>query len=359
MTLTGQFEVLATAETGIDFTNSQGSPVAYTFTSSGTWTSDANNPHLECTAEGIASLHPLIQDGLKQGWPDMANYTKYPKNVVYGLVAQNLTTGEVTDIGKKATIVLKPGQTLRFLMNDLFWDYGNNKGSIKVDWSGMTLVPKVMLFDGDKDYVTLPAISVNFAGGLTIEAWVWYDAFRCWSRVIDLGNGAQSDNIVLANAGTTAKLDLSVYKGSSGQDFTSPSAVLELGKWMHLAGTLDSAGNAVLYKNGLPVASGKLLVPNNINRTKNYIGKSNWTADQDFQGKMAEVRVWNRVRTQAEIQADMSKRITGKEPGLVGCWPLNEVRVEGSALKVADLTGNFTGTLTGAVLVEDSTLPVH
>jgi hypothetical protein len=80
---------------------------------------------------------------------------------------------------------------------------------------GVSLVPKVMVFDGEADYVTLPAISVNFVGGLTIEAWVWYDAFRHWSRVIDLGNGGQSDNIVLANAATTVKFDLSVYKGSS------------------------------------------------------------------------------------------------------------------------------------------------
>jgi hypothetical protein len=359
MALTGQFEVSATADLGFDFTNTQSTEVVYTFTPNGTWSPDATNPNLECTAEGLASLQPMIRDGLIKGWPDMASCTKYPKNAIYGLVAQNLTTGEVTDVGKKATIVLKPGQTLRFLMNDLFWDYGNNKGSLKVSWSGVSLASKVLQFDGDSDYVTLPAINVNFALGLTVEAWVWYDAFQHWSRVIDLGNGAQSDNIVLANSGTTAKFDLSIYKGNSGQDFTSPSAVLELGKWMHLAGTLDPAGNAVLYKNGQPIATSKLLVPNNINRTKNYIGKSNWGSDQDFKGKMAEVRVWNRVRTQAEIQADMSKRLTGKEAGLVGYWPLNEVRVEGSALKVADLTGNFPGTLTGAVLAEDSTLPVR
>ncbi|MCU0518286.1 MAG: LamG domain-containing protein, partial [Oscillatoria sp. Prado101] len=81
-------------------------------------------------------------------------------------------------------------------------------------------------------------------------------------------------------------------------------------------------------------------------------------AAHSYNGCLAEVRVWNKARTQAEIQADMSKRLTGKEAGLVGYWPLNDVRVEGSALKVADITGNFTGTVTGAVLVEDSTLPV-
>ncbi|WP_017718884.1 hypothetical protein [Kamptonema formosum] len=74
---------------------------------------------------------------------------------------------------------------------------------------------------------------------------------------------------------------------------------------------------------------------------------------------MAEVRIWNKSRTQAEIQADMSKQLTGKEPNLVGYWPLNDVSVEGSALQVADLTGKFPSKITGATPVEDSTFPVR
>ncbi|WP_044170158.1 FG-GAP repeat protein, partial [Kamptonema formosum] len=70
----------------------------------------------------------------------LQKYTKYPKNAIYGLVAQNLTAAEVTNIAKKATIVLHPGQTLRFLMNGFFWDYGNNSGSLKVSRSGVSLV---------------------------------------------------------------------------------------------------------------------------------------------------------------------------------------------------------------------------
>ncbi len=360
MAITGQFEVAATSENGIDFTNTQSSQQAYTFSASGTWVPDVKNISLQaCTAEGLFSLDPYVQTALKEGWPDLQKYMKYPNNTPFALVAQNLKTGAVTDIGKKATVVLQPGETLRFVLNDVSWGYGDNSGGIKVEWSSVSLASKVMQFDGDKDYVTLPAININWAGGLTVEAWVWYDAFQSWSRVIDFSNGASSDNIVFANVQTTAKLSLSIHKVAFGQDFNSPSEVLELGKWMHLAATLDPAGNVVLYKNGQPVATGKQMLPNNVNRTKNYIGKSNWVNDKDFKGKMAEVRVWNKARTQAEIQADMSKRLTGKEPGSIGLWPLNDVRLEGSALNVADLTGNFPGTVTGAVLVEDSSFPVR
>ncbi|KOR33651.1 hypothetical protein AM228_28605, partial [Planktothricoides sp. SR001] len=207
------------------------------------------------------------------------------------------------------------------------------------------------------NYITLPPINVSFDQGLTIEAWVWYDAFQNNSRIIDFGNG-QSDNIVFRNWGAESKLSWVILKGGSGQEIFSPSGILELGKWLHLAATIEPAGNAVIYKNGLPIAAGKTSLPNNINRINNYIGKSNWN-EPYFKGKMADVRFWNRVRTPAEIRAGMSKRLSGKEPGLVGYWPLDHVLIQGSELKVPDLTGSFPGTLVGTFLVEDRAFPLR
>jgi Pentaxin family/Concanavalin A-like lectin/glucanases superfamily len=353
------FDVPGDSPNGYEFTNTRNVATSYTFTASETWSPDKQNPNLQgCTAEGLPSFNSYVQDGIKQAWPSVKSDMKYPQTTPFVLIAQNTKTGEVIEVGEKATIVLKPGENLRFVLNDAVWNYDNNSGSIKVDWSGVSLVSKVMQFNGDGNYITLSPINVNLAEGLTIEAWVWYDAFQYWSRIIDLGNGERSDNIIFANALTDTKLALSIYKGGSGHDFPSPSGVLEQGKWLHLAMTLDPAGNAVLYKNGDPVAASKVPFPNNINRTKNYIGKSNWSCDKDFKGKMAEVRFWNRVRTPAEIQADMLKRLTGKESGLVGYWPLNEVRVEGSEIKVADFTGNFPATVTGTFLVQDRAFPL-
>ncbi|MBW4493150.1 MAG: LamG domain-containing protein [Oscillatoria princeps RMCB-10] len=359
MAITGQFEVPVTSDTGIDFTNSQSGPVAYTFSASGTWMPDKNNPAFQgCTAEGFPSLNSAVQAYFTQNLPGFSSWTKYPGKTPYALLAENKATGEVTEVGKKATIVLKPGETLRFVLNDWSWDYGNNSGSIKVAWTGISLMPQVMQFDGDNDYITLPEMNVNYSGGFTLEAWAWYDALRKYANLIDFGNAAGKDNITVYNGKNNNNLLVAIYRADQNQYFLTPSA-LELGKWTHLALTIDTAENAILYKNGEQVSTGKLWLPNQINRTKNYIGGSNWgDTDDDFKGKIAEVRVWNKALTQAEIKANMSKRLTGKESGLVGYWPLNEVRVEGSALKVADLTGYFPGTVTGAVLVDDSALPV-
>lgn len=88
---------------------------------------------------------------------------KYPNSTPYGLVAENLKTVAGTDVCKKATVVLKPGETLRFVLNDYSWDYGNNSGSININWSAINLVTKVMSFDGDRDYITLPEMDIAVA----------------------------------------------------------------------------------------------------------------------------------------------------------------------------------------------------
>jgi len=43
-----------------------------------------------------------------------------------------------------------------------------------------------------------------------------------------------------------------------------------------------------------------------------------------FNGLLDEVRIWNETLSQPEIKADMSLKLTGNEPGLVGYWNFDE-----------------------------------
>ena len=367
MALTGQFEVLGNSETGYAFVNNEKGKVSYTFTASGTWSPNINNPNVSgCTAEGLPSLHPSVVQYFNTSLAGYMQYLKYPKNTCFSLVAQNPATGNTTEVGKKVTIVLKPGETLNFVLNDWPNDYSNNSGSIKVDYSGINLAPKVMKFDGDRDYITLPEMNIDYSGGFTVEAWVWFDSFKTYSRIIEFSNDNWKENILFYNELTNNNLYLDVETFSSDAQEVNANGALETGKWAHLAGTIDASGNGILYKNGQLLTSGKTQLPTYMKRTKNAIGISlgglsgRWNSSGDFHGKIADVRIWNKARTSAEIQADMSKRLTGKEPSLVGYWPLNETKLEGSALKVSDLSkNNLHGTITGALLVEDSTFPVY
>ena len=60
-------------------------------------------------------------------------------------------------------------------------------------------------------------------------------------------------------------------------------------------------------------------------------------------GLIDEVRIWGVARTQAEIRADMRRRLDGNESGLVAYWPLDE----GGGETIYDRTANSHGGLLG------------
>ena len=89
-------------------------------------------------------------------------------------------------------------------------------------------------FAGNQQHIELSEMEVDFSNGLTMFAWVNYDNFNNWSRIIDLGNGPNSDNILLANQGTTSNLVLSVRIGGNATEFSAPNSLIS-GEWMLLS----------------------------------------------------------------------------------------------------------------------------
>jgi len=50
-------------------------------------------------------------------------------------------------------------------------------------------------------------------------------------------------------------------------------------------------------------------------------------------GQLGEFRLWNYVRTPAEIQADMPRVLATSRPGLVGCWRLDDTLAPGGRIQ--------------------------
>ncbi|OQW93337.1 MAG: hypothetical protein BWK79_11650, partial [Beggiatoa sp. IS2] len=214
----------------------------------------------------------------------------------------------------------------------------------------------VLAFDGKDDFISLPAMNLDYSKGITVETWIFYNSFKHWSRVIDFSNGIGQDNLVFANYGSTNGLAISIRQGGNEQQLRA-DGVLETGKWLHVAMTVDSAGNGKLYKNGQEVKSGKMHLPLNLNRTLNYIAKSPWPNDGYFDGYLADVRLWNVARSPAEVMRDMVFLgfATG-EAGLVGYWPLND----GSGNTASDKSGKGNhGTISGGAIWQQQQLPVQ
>ncbi|MGH2271482.1 LamG-like jellyroll fold domain-containing protein, partial [Anaerohalosphaeraceae bacterium U12dextr] len=161
---------------------------------------------------------------------------------------------------------------------------------------------QALSFDGVDDFVQITNGTSTPGTGFTVCLWAYPTAVKTWARFIDFGNGSASDNILLARYSTTNDLVLEAYNGSSSGGIVRAANAIELNQWQHFAATLDSAGNAKLYKNGILIQSGTTGIFKKIARINSYIGKSNWSADQLYQGVMDEVQIFNSVLTQQQIQ---------------------------------------------------------
>lgn len=119
---------------------------------------------------------------------------------------------------------------------------------------------------------------------------------------------------------------------------------------------MGSSGMA-LYLNGVRLVSRTNTTPfNELNAgERNYLGRSNFRAppfnDSDLDGQMDEVRIWNKARTQSEIQETLFKQLTGKEAGLVGLWNFND----GTARDAS--TNGFHGQLLGNARILEADYP--
>lgn len=197
--------------------------------------------------------------------------------------------------------------------------------------------------NGAGQYVSAPADPNLTPGQFTLEAWVKISATGL-NTILSRGdgdNGSITDYILqLSNDGGGIGNEVSLFAGG-GWDASSSS--VPLNTWTHVAVTYDGS-NKVFYVNGVFDRSAPRT--NSIYSTPVsplYIGRQGSVCDCNFfNGSIAEVRIWNTIRTTNQIVADMNASFWGRQPGLIAYYHLNE----GAGINATDITGNgHTGTL--------------
>ncbi|MBI3967642.1 MAG: fibronectin type III domain-containing protein, partial [Chloroflexi bacterium] len=158
-------------------------------------------------------------------------------------------------------------------------------------------------FDGTDAHVVLPSGFRSFDRGVTFEAWAFPTASTWSARIVDLGNGPNADNVILSRSEGGTDLRFEIYDGGSlaGQIVAPGALVLET--WQHLVATVDVNGVATIYRNGQPVATGNVPLPQAVTRSSNYVGRSNWSGDGFFSGRIDEVAIYPAALSAALIQA--------------------------------------------------------
>jgi hypothetical protein len=167
---------------------------------------------------------------------------------------------------------------------------------------------RALSFDGVDDSVTIvDAPVLDLSTGMTLEAWVNPRALSGWRTVLMKESADGLAYALYAHDNAPRSAAYVRVAGSGGDESAAGSTALPLDTWTHLAATFDGA-HVRLYVNGALVGTravaGTLLVTSRPLR----IG-SNLVWGEYFNGRLDEIRVYNRALSAAEIRADMARPV--------------------------------------------------
>ncbi|MDB6122655.1 MAG: Legume lectin beta domain protein [Pedosphaera sp.] len=276
--------------------------------------------------------------------------------VAYTVTVNNVKDLALNPIAPSSSVSVEQNLNTWFRLDEttgtIIGDFsGNGRNGTLVNgalpgYTGKVL--RAVKFDGQAGHIALQNGYSNFSQGMTVALWANpTTSLTSWARFIDLGNGPDNNNIIFSRNGNSADLTFEVRLGfpTAGQ-VTAPGALL-LNQWQHFAVTMDASGNVVIYKNGTVAASGTLSgVPNVVTRTNCYVGRSDFPQDGYFQGKMDDVRIYNRALSPDAILALASGG--GSDDSSPSIPPVNVVATVPTTAEKATPPGVFTVTRSGS-----------
>jgi hypothetical protein len=194
-------------------------------------------------------------------------------------------------------------------------------------------------FDGTNDYVTITHTSTLMpTEAITVATWLNFDTISNDMTPIFKESYVDANN----NSGYVIRVANSnrptfcIENNSVNCLSTFSSGAMSTGTWYHVVGTFDGSTIKIFFNGQL---NNTLSYSGAIgNSTANLIFSENFNGYR-FDGKLDEVRIYNRALSPAEVS-----QLYNFAPGPVGYWKMDE----GSGTTTVDASGNGNnGTLSG------------
>lgn len=187
-----------------------------------------------------------------------------------------------------------------------------------------SLREKTFDFDGDNDFVELPSMAYDFSNGLSIHVVAEMtqilspgpDTPRNFERLIDFGNGSPQENFWFGRSWGSNDIAFETFSGGlgtqSGYCRTKGNSGIISGVHTYSV-VISSSGGCSLYRDGVQLdaysttnaawdadpttraESATSFLPTSVTRTKNYVGRSNWSGDAYLRGSIQSVILYNSV----------------------------------------------------------------
>ena len=146
-----------------------------------------------------------------------------------------------------------------------------------------------------------------------------------WQAQVLVRDLARESELVRVNGLLISTVSGIVNVTASNRQYRS-AALLKANTWASLALRIGDDGKVALFVAGAPVSLTDVGVAQTVIGAAIRLGEK-------LDGQMAEVRLWTRALTSAEIADTSARRIHGWAPGLLGCWRLDEEIEDTSSLR--------------------------
>jgi Concanavalin A-like lectin/glucanases superfamily len=190
-------------------------------------------------------------------------------------------------------------------------------------------------FDGVNDYATCATAAFPAAGSTqTISMWVNYASGATTQDFLVMRLDFISGVQIGLHGGTVA-----VWRTYVDRAVVQAPTLPPANQWHHVAYTYDGTTHN-LYIDGVVVDTET--VPGDIRTpTSGWLGSIDGN-NELYKGQLDEIRIWNVVRTAAQVQMDMHHSPPGTEPGLVAYWTFDDAGSGGRALDASGLDNDVT-----------------
>lgn len=216
-------------------------------------------------------------------------------------------------------------------------------------------VQSMLSFDGTNDYVD--ATNNVWNNHTTHTAELWFKRNNESSEttnhsvhniLLAKASADHNDNFELGTFGQNVEVYFDTSEEGGSIDTESFSANIQNDTWHHLSVTFNY-GQVYVYLDGEQTGSYDwgAQMDASADSSPFAIGESQHEG-APFDGLIREVRVWDDVRTQTEIQNNMNEALTGNEAGLEAYYKMNS----GSGLTAVDSAENNDGIINGATWIE-------
>lgn len=222
-----------------------------------------------------------------------------------------------------------------------------------------TPAPLALSFNGKDTRIAIPASDSLVLPEYTVELWMrtakdqaseWADVFGVDTRK----GGLWRNNFLAVNAnnGFYHHRFTDAGGGNAGAPNTANGTVA-FGQWQHVAITNDGV-TAKTYVDGRELASGPVNGKLLLFKDTLWVSKVS-DFGNPWKGELAEIRIWKRARSGAELAGTMSERIDAGAQDLVSLYRFDT----DTGSRAVDLCGRNHGTITNGRFVPSELLSLR